>query len=100
SLRYTYDLSYRWAGPGKLAILRLEVLPDPSLPAFGPGLTYYEGTKGDFFLGEFRVSADGKPVKLASASQSFAKNQFGDSQVGAAQAIDGDLQTGWAVNGR
>ena len=31
-----------------LTSLRLEVLPDESLPAGGPGRAYYEGRKGDF----------------------------------------------------
>jgi hypothetical protein len=34
--------------------IRLEALPDERLPGGGPGMTYYEGNKGDFFLTEFR----------------------------------------------
>jgi hypothetical protein len=80
--------------------LRLEALPDDRLPAGGPGMTYYEGTPGDFFLTEFRVTADGKPVEIATASDSYSKNRFGNNAATATQAIDGDMQTGWSVDGR
>ena len=35
----------------------------------GPGMTYYEGRKGDFFLGELRLVADGKPVAIRGYAQ-------------------------------
>ena len=35
--------------------------PDPRLPDRGPGMAYYEGPKGDFLLGEFQLTADGRP---------------------------------------
>src|SRR5439155_899217 len=79
--------------------VRLEALPDDRLPHHGPGMAYYEGPKGDFFMGEFQMWADGKPVKFASATHSYAKNNFG-TNVGAALAIDGDPQTGWSTAGR
>ncbi|NBW86839.1 MAG: DUF1549 domain-containing protein [Planctomycetia bacterium] len=40
--------------------LRLEVLADESLPNHGPGMTWYEGPKGEFFLSEFEVAAGGQ----------------------------------------
>jgi hypothetical protein len=80
--------------------LRLEALPDDRLPAHGPGMTYYEGTKGDFFLGEFRAWTDGRKIQFESASHSYAKNRFGANPVSAELAIDGDPQTGWSVDGR
>ncbi len=86
--------------PHRITALRLEALPDDRLPAGGPGMTYYEGTPGDFFLTEFRVTADGVPVEIASASDSYAKNRFGNNAATATQAIDGDMQTGWSVDGR
>lgn len=75
--------------------IRLEVLPDPRLPAHGPGMAYYEGPKGDFLLGEFQLTADGQPVKIAKASQSYAKNFYG-TQTDASFAIDGNPETGWS----
>lgn len=86
--------------PVPITALRLEALPDDRLPASGPGMTYYEGTPGDFFLTEFRVTADGQPVEVASASDSYSKNRFGNNAATSAQAIDGDMQTGWSVDGR
>jgi mono/diheme cytochrome c family protein len=88
---YTLTLRGDFAG---VTALRLEALPDPSLPKNGPGRVYYEGPFGDFQLSEITATADGKPVKFASASQSYAN---GNSK--AAQAIDGDPQSGWSVNG-
>ena len=92
----TYELKFRTELRGITAI-RLEALPDDRLPAHGPGMAYYEGPKGDFFLGEFQLHVGGKPVKLSSASQDYAKIWLGGNRSSAALAIDGDPQTGWGV---
>ena len=92
----TYELKFRTDLRGITAI-RLEALPDDRLPAHGPGMAYYEGPKGDFFLGEFQLHAGGKPVNLSSASQDYAKIWLGGNKSSAALAIDGDFQTGWGV---
>lgn len=95
----TYELGF---GPvsNDITALRLEALPDDRLPAHGPGMTYYEGTKGDFFLSEFRVTVDGQPVRIRAATETYSKNRFGANPVNAKLATDGDPQTGWAVDGR
>jgi len=80
-----------------IAALRLEALPDKRLPAGGPGMTFYEGRKGDFFLSEFQLQTNGEAVKIASATHSFARNRFGSNPVSAALATDQDLQTGWSI---
>ncbi|MDZ4781347.1 MAG: DUF1549 and DUF1553 domain-containing protein, partial [Planctomycetia bacterium] len=95
----TYQLRLRGDLRGATAI-RIEALPDERLPGNGPGLTYYEGTRGDFFLSELQVVANGQPVKFSGASQSFSGNQFGENPVTADLAVDGDFQTGWAIYGR
>lgn len=95
----TYDLDLAPADRPVQAI-RLEALPHDSLPAHGPGLCNYEGPKGDFFMGEIQVTANGKPVKLASATESYAKNNYGKNPATAAEAIDGDPQTGWSCAAR
>ncbi len=74
--------------------LRLEVLPDPRLPNGGPGRIDYEGPFGDFFLSEFQAFVGDAQIRFKSATQSYAKN--GSS---AAQAIDGDFQSGWDIDG-
>ena len=81
--------------PDAVTAIRLEALPDPRLPDRGPGMAYYEGPKGDFLLGEFQLTADGQPVKIAKATESYAKNNFG-SQAAASFAIDGNPETGWS----
>ncbi|MCA9079136.1 MAG: PSD1 domain-containing protein [Planctomycetaceae bacterium] len=95
----TYEVVFEGAKQ-EIAALRLEALPDDSLPAHGPGTTFYEGTKGDFFLGEFELFADGQPVRFVRATESYSKNRFGSNPVNAALTLDGDPQTGWSVHGR
>jgi hypothetical protein len=92
SKRDVYDLAFRGDFKGVTA-LRLEVLPDDSLPKRGPGRVYYEGAPGDFFLSELTLSAGGGPVKFARASHSFTGGG------GADKAIDGNPLTGWSING-
>jgi hypothetical protein len=87
-------------GDSPILAIRLETLPDKSLPAGGPGLTYYEGTKGDFFLGELEVWQSGQQMKIANATETYSKNRFGSNPVNAQLALDGDPQTGWSVHGR
>jgi hypothetical protein len=79
------------AGPEPITALRLEALPDDRLPRKGPGRVFYEGPFGDFHLSEVLLEADGKPVKIASVTQSFG--------TAAAATIDGNPQTGWSING-
>src|SRR5262249_41571988 len=67
SKRDVYDLAFHGDFKGVTA-LRLEVLPDERLPKHGPGRVYYEGAFGDFFLSEFTLGADGRPVKFARAA--------------------------------
>ena len=95
----TYEITFRDIPAGVTAV-RLEALPDPTLPADGPGMTDYEGPKGDFFIGEFQLAADGAPVKFTGGTQSYAKNNFGKNPVSAALMLDGDPQTGWSAAGR
>ncbi len=94
----TYELRYQSSERGITAV-RLEAMPDDRLPRHGPGMAYYEGPKGDFFLGEFLLFSGGKPVKIARATHSYAKNHFG-KDAGAGMATDGDPQTGWSTAGR
>ncbi len=94
SKRDLYTVQFGTGFRGITAI-RLETLPDDSLPAGGPGRVYYEGTPGDFFLSELRVTADGKPLAIKEASSSNSKDHKA-----AAAAIDGDPQTGWTIRRR
>lgn len=90
----TYQLQFANL-PDEITAVRVEALPDPRLPAHGPGMTYYEGPKGDFFMGEFQLSSGGQPVKFSGATESYSKNSFGKSAA-ALLAIDGNPETGWS----
>jgi hypothetical protein len=80
--------------------IRLEVLPDESLPAHGPGMIWYEGAKGDFFLSEFEVAAGDRRVAVARATESYAgKPSSSRDESSAAKTIDGDMSSGWGVDG-
>ena len=90
------------ASETQITSIRLEALPDERLPAHGPGMTYYEGPIGDFYLTEFRIQLAGSnaSVKFGGASETYAKNAFGNNRVAADLATDDDYQTGWSVNKR
>ena len=94
-----YDLEFAELPEG-ITALRLEALPDERLPKGGPGRAYYEGPKGDFFLSELTLIANGQPVEIASGSVTYAKQWIGSGKPGAMAALDGDLQTGWSASGR
>lgn len=89
-----YELKYPVKLKGVTA-MRLEAIPDSSLPEGGPGRIYYEGPLGDFYLSQMLVQADGKPVKFAGAAQSFASGANT-----AAGAIDDKTETGWSIAGQ
>ncbi len=57
-------------------------------------MVFYEGAFGDFFLSEINLAADGKDDKFTTAAATYSAPGF---SVGS--AIDGDGQTGWAING-
>jgi hypothetical protein len=86
-----YELSARTT-LRTLTALRLEVLPDPGLPASGPGAA----GNGNFVLSGIRVqvrSATGlRPIALKSASADFSQQGWP-----VADAIDGKDDTGWAI---
>ena len=81
--------------PSEITALRLEALPDASLPKrWARGAVFYEGPFGDFELSEINATSDGTPIHFQAANQSFASNPGG-----AAAAIDGSPLTSWTVNG-
>ena len=82
-----------------ITALRLEALPDERLPGGGPGTTYYEGSLGDFYLNELSVFVGDVPAKVASATESYTRNKFGNTPTSAALTLDGDVQTGWSIAG-
>ncbi|HEV3003816.1 MAG TPA: PSD1 and planctomycete cytochrome C domain-containing protein [Pirellulales bacterium] len=83
----TYTLSVPTTLAGVTAI-RLEVLPDDSLAAKGPGAA----TNGNFVLNEVEAAFNDAPVKWSAVSGSHSQNDYP-----AAAAGDGKPETGWAV---
>jgi hypothetical protein len=69
--------------------IRLEALPDPSLPASGPG----GAPNGNFVLTGFTVAVKGGPaVTLVRAAADHAQDSFP-----AANALLGKARSGWAI---
>ncbi|MBI4584704.1 MAG: hypothetical protein HY717_11880 [Planctomycetes bacterium] len=94
----TYKIVAHTALTGITAI-RLEVLPDPSLPSGGPGRAF----NGNFALNEFRVSVAplGKesaaaPIFLRRPRASFSQASYGGWPIEA--ALDGDPGTAWSID--
>ncbi|HEV3342411.1 MAG TPA: PSD1 and planctomycete cytochrome C domain-containing protein [Pirellulales bacterium] len=71
-----------------ITALRLEVLPDDSLPAHGPG----RAGNGNFVLHEAEATFNDAPIKWSFTSASHSQNDWA-----AAGAADGKPNTGWAI---
>ncbi|MBX7166249.1 MAG: PSD1 and planctomycete cytochrome C domain-containing protein [Pirellulales bacterium] len=81
-----------------LTAIRLEALTDPSLVDGGPG----RSANANFVLSEFQLetapagAADAAPQAVALAA---AEADYSQQDYDIALAIDGKLETGWAVDG-
>lgn len=95
--RDVYTLRFDLKGTKPITAIRLEVLPDPRLPARGPGRSYYEGRDGDFFLSELTARVGGKKVEFTSASAGFGKIAVGSGGADATNVFDGKGSTGWST---
>ena len=94
-----FDLHFA-ASDEPVNAVRLEVLPDERLPGGGPGMCWYEGPKGDFFLSEIEFDSAGRRLTVARATESFGGTAaFSGAASSAAQAIDGEMSSGWSTNG-
>jgi hypothetical protein len=82
---YTFAVPVSLKG---MTALRIEVLPDDSLPAHGPG----RASNGNFVLHEVEATLNDAPLKWSVASASHSQNDW--AAVGAA---DGKPDTGWAI---
>ncbi len=82
-------------GPRTVTAVRLEVLPDASLPAHGPG----RAENGNFHLSEFEVllpapsTAEAKKLRIRRATSDFDQDGWA-----IAHAVDGNDQTAWGVH--
>lgn len=110
-----YELKLKAPIQGVRAI-RLEVAAHPSLPNNGPGLTYYEGPLGGFFLSELQTFQNGQRIgmKGADATNDAEEDRISDAagarpkkgKAAAARktnnataALDGEMSSGWQVLG-
>ena len=91
----TYTLKFDTKIPS-ITGLRLEVLPDKTLPGQGPG----RAPNGNFVLQELIVTyvrqgsdEKAKPIKLIRPQATFAQDTFP-----IANAVDNNPDTGWAVS--
>ena len=96
--RDVFTLDFKSKQP--VTALRLEVLPDDRLPAQGPGRCYYEGRKGDFFLSEFNLSANGQKHKIVQPSHTYGKISIGSGSADAKNVTDGNGSSGWSTAGQ
>ncbi|HEV3028136.1 MAG TPA: discoidin domain-containing protein, partial [Planctomycetota bacterium] len=75
-------------GQKQVRAFRVEALPDPSLPAGGPG----RAENGNICLSEFQVTAGGRPLVFSGVSADHEQDRYP-----ASAAIDGNPRTAWAV---
>ncbi|BBO32041.1 hypothetical protein PLANPX_1653 [Lacipirellula parvula] len=90
----TYKLTFE-APLGEIRAIRLETLADDQFPARGPG----RGPDGNFVLSEIRAFASdaASPGKLRRLKFRTAEADFGQDGYDVARAIDGKVETGWAI---
>ena len=86
-------------GLKKITAIQLEVLPDESLPARGPG----RASNGNFQLSDFRLEAArvGKLEQSAAVALKHAKADYSQTSHGGwpiEAAIDGDPRTAWSID--
>ncbi len=94
---FEIELDTSTIGTDPVTAIRLEALPDERLPAHGPGTSYYEGRRGDFFLSEFTAETDQGKIRFKNASVDFGKIQIGNGTAEGKNVIDGKGSTGWST---
>lgn len=76
--------------------LRIEALAHESLPKNGPG----RADNGNFALSDVRLSIAGGSQDIPKFFAARATHQQNADSLSVAAAIDGDMATGWAVDGQ
>ncbi|OYP38365.1 PSD1 and planctomycete cytochrome C domain-containing protein [Rhodopirellula sp. MGV] len=97
--RDVYRLTMPAIDAGAVTAIRIEALTDVSLPAEGPGLAYYEGRRGDFFLSEVDVAINGEALELAVGTTSVPGAAAGNGKTYPGNVFDNDGSTGWSIPG-
>jgi WD40 repeat protein/tetratricopeptide (TPR) repeat protein len=76
-----------------IAAIRIEALPDSSLPAKGPGRSAW----GNFYLGGIRISAEDRRLVLSEALFSFSEHAEARSIIQGKQNHEQTSQKGWSI---
>ncbi|MDB6067649.1 MAG: Planctomycete cytochrome [Pedosphaera sp.] len=92
----TYTINFETA-PQRITHVQIEAIPDDKFGKGGPG----RGDNGNFVLSELEMEiqatnsgAGPRQVKFASAQADYAQEGYPEKN-----AIDGNTDTGWAING-
>ena len=93
----TYTLKAVVPAGGESKAIKLEVLPDPSLPSQGPG----RAGNGNFVVSKFAVlfGAPGAADTPNGLKFGGVKADYEQGGYGVAGAIDDKPETGWAISG-
>ncbi|WP_161604688.1 DUF1549 domain-containing protein [Roseiconus nitratireducens] len=84
-------------GSDPVTAIRIEAMPHRSLPDTGPGLAFYEGRRGDFFLSELKLAAGEAPIDLGIGSTTVAGGGKKNGTTFPGNVLDGDGSTGWSI---
>jgi tetratricopeptide (TPR) repeat protein len=79
------------AGLPNITSLRLEAIPDPSLPGSGPGRA------PNFVLTDLQLSGSGQFAEFGSAAATY-EQQTNEGSYPAEKAVDQDPSSGWAIS--
>jgi Protein of unknown function (DUF1553) len=89
---YTVEIS---TAEKPVVALRIETLPDDSLPGKGAG----RNKNGNFVLSEIKVLTGKSRATAAEVPLHSPKADYEQKTLGAKEALDGNPQTGWGVGG-
>ncbi len=92
----TYSVSVN-LGPEPIVGFLLETLTDPSLPGTGPGRG--DAARPNFVLNSFeaRLTTSSEDTTSKSIQLTEARADFSQKHFDVANAIDGDIKSGWAI---
>ncbi|MEL6108220.1 MAG: DUF1553 domain-containing protein, partial [Planctomycetota bacterium] len=97
--RDIYTLTMPPTGSEPVTAIRIEAMPHASLPATGPGLAFYEGRRGDFYLSELNVQSEGEAVQLGIGTTTVPNASAKNGKTYPGNVLDEDGSTGWSIPG-
>ena len=97
--RDIYTLTMPPTAGEEITAIRIEAMPHPTLPATGPGLAFYEGRRGDFYLSELEITLKGEPIKLGVGTTTVPGAGPKNGKTYPGNVLDEDGSTGWSIPG-